>query len=58
LQAEFQYSVTLFANENGYLVGLQIQTDNSTCNLNELKKNSEYNYQVTMKLQLSEAGPQ
>ena len=59
LQTSFQYSVNLFVNENGYLVGAQISTGNSTCNLSEDRaKQAEFNYKVAMRLQLNEAGPQ
>lgn len=53
--------MTLFINENGYIVGAQVTTGNSTCNpshLSEIEKKVEPNYKVTMRLQLNEAGPQ
>ncbi|CAF0735027.1 unnamed protein product [Adineta steineri] len=61
LQAQFQYTVTLFVSENGYIVGVQVTTGNSTCtlsNINQIEQKTEYNYKATMRLQLNDAGPQ
>jgi hypothetical protein len=59
LQAKFRYSVTLFVNENGYIVGAQVTTGNSTCiPSNERENQAEYSYKVTMRLQLNDVGPQ
>ncbi|CAF2958561.1 unnamed protein product [Rotaria sp. Silwood2] len=61
VQTQFHYTVTLFVNENGYIVGVQVTTGNSTCNLSNINKaeeKQEYNYKITMRLQLNEVGPQ
>ncbi|CAF3605488.1 unnamed protein product [Rotaria sordida] len=61
LQAQLQYTVTLFINENGYIVGVQVTTGNSTCslsNINKAEEKQEYNYKATMRLQLNDVGPQ
>ncbi|UJR36514.1 hypothetical protein I4U23_029235 [Adineta vaga] len=61
LQTQFRYTVSLYVNENGYIVSAQMTTGNSTCNLsnmNEIEKKAEYNYKVTMRFQLNEVGPQ
>ncbi|CAF1289694.1 unnamed protein product [Adineta ricciae] len=61
LQTQFRYTVTLYVNENGYVVSAQTNTGNSTCSLphlSEIEKKSEYNYKVSMRFQLNEIGPQ
>ena len=61
LQAQLQYVVTLSVNENGYISGVLVTTSNSTCSLSNVppvQAKTELSYQVTVRLQWNEAGPQ
>ncbi|CAF1243505.1 unnamed protein product [Rotaria magnacalcarata] len=61
LQTHFQYNVTLFVSENGYIPAVQLTTGNSTCNPSNIKgldEKQESTYKISMRLQLNEVGPQ
>ncbi|CAF3202407.1 unnamed protein product [Rotaria sp. Silwood2] len=61
LQAEFQYTMNLFISENGYIVSVNILTNNSTCSISNialLEKQNDLIYKVPLRLHFNELGPQ
>ncbi|CAF1136145.1 unnamed protein product [Rotaria sp. Silwood1] len=61
LQANFQYTMNLFINENGYIVSVNILTNNSTCSISNialLEKQNDLIYKIPLHLHFNELGPQ
>lgn len=61
LKAQFQYTVTLHLNENGYIVGVQMNTGDSICSSSDVRSvptKTDYQYKVSILLKLNEPGPQ
>ncbi|CAF1200142.1 unnamed protein product [Rotaria sordida] len=61
LQAQFQYTMNLFINENGYIVSVNIITNNSTCSISNtpiLEKQTDWIYKVPLHLHFNDLGPQ
>ncbi|CAF4061504.1 unnamed protein product [Rotaria magnacalcarata] len=61
LQAQFQYPINLFVNENGYIVSVNILTNNSQCNLSNItisERQNDFVYKVSLRLHFNELGPQ
>ncbi len=61
VQAQFQYTIRLFVNENGYIVSMNVLTNNSTCslsNISTIERKNDLVYKVPLHLQFNELGPQ
>ncbi|CAF0803377.1 unnamed protein product [Didymodactylos carnosus] len=62
VQAQFQYRLSLFINENGYATSIYLTTGNSTCSKTSLSTTTinkiDYPYKVDIRMELSETGPQ
>ncbi|UJR09587.1 hypothetical protein I4U23_013822 [Adineta vaga] len=61
LQAQFQYTINLSVNENGYIIGAHISTKNITCtslNTSTLERKDDLIYKVSLRVQSNDHGPQ
>lgn len=61
LQSQLQYPINLFINENGYIVSVNILTNNSRCCLSNItipEKHNDIAYKVRLRLHFNDLGPQ
>jgi hypothetical protein len=53
--------MNLFINENGYIVSVNVFTNNSTCslsNVSTIEKRNDLIYKISLRLQFNDLGPQ